>query len=110
MKSLFPSSTVVDPSPRTGVYEGDLKYGRTNHGEVKKHKDYAAERVDGVPTNPPAVGLALVQPRDPEVWTKDERVKKAKKEVFNSQAHITHLLQVWNRNQFMRLTIGSQRI
>lgn len=107
-KSLFPSSTIVDPSPRTGVYEGDLKYGRTSHGESVKRKDYTAERQNGVPSNPAAVVLPIVQPRDPQVWTKDNRVKEARKHVVNSQYDITKLLIAWRQNSFMRLRVGKQ--
>jgi len=101
---------LIDYAPGTGVYEGDMRYGRANGNVPDKHGDYPANRENGVATNQPVVVLPLVQQRDPRVWTRDERVKEAKKSLDNSQHGINYLLTHLKDNNFMRVTIGKQRL
>jgi hypothetical protein len=83
---------IVDYTDGRGVYQGDLKYGRTVNGERVKGKDVSSHRVDGVEQNPPIAGLALVQPRDPYVWTRDTRLKGVKNPKTNLQKVMRDLL------------------
>lgn len=63
-------STIEDPAPRTGIYEGDPSYGRCDlDGNVVAHKDFPATRnSNGKPAHKLAFSLPFVQKRDPEVW------------------------------------------
>jgi hypothetical protein len=70
---------LVDPG--TGVYEGDLRYGRRKGDVVVKTEDFAAKRENGQPTNKPVCGLALVEKRNPELWKKP--VHKIPTDVYN---------------------------
>jgi hypothetical protein len=76
---------LVDYAEGKGVYQGDLKYGRTIEGERVKGKDSPSHKVDGVEQNPPVVALKLIQPRDPYVWTRDTRLKGVKNPQTNLQ-------------------------
>lgn len=77
-----------DPSSRTGIFEGDLRYGRRAGNELQKHNDFASGRYEiaedgtlidtGQVKNAPAVPLVLVQPRDPEVWANKVKPPKVK--------------------------------
>lgn len=109
------SKNLTDSSSRSGVYEGDLKYGRCNGTEYTKHSDYPADRVNGIPQNKPVVPLSLVKPRDPELWKKDPSVNEKKRKVDNSQHFINHLLMSYKRNvnrlrAGIHLTFGKQRL
>ncbi len=73
----------IDESPRTGLYEGDLKYGRCLEAEPKKRQDFAAERHNGVATNRPVVSLVLIEQRNPKFWRKDPQLKTIKKRINN---------------------------
>lgn len=77
---------LIDLSPRTGVYEGDLAYGRRNETEIVKHKDFPANRDEnGNPINAPILPLKLVDPRDPTVWSKGKSKKKKEKPLINKK-------------------------
>jgi hypothetical protein len=59
-----------DPSPLTGVYEGDLKYGRCLESVPVKQKDYNAERSQetGEAQNKPIFALPPAFKRDETFW------------------------------------------
>lgn len=97
-------SKLTDLSNRSGVYMGDLKYGRTMSGIPMKGKDFTGDE------NQPVAPLVLVQARDRRVWTKDQRVKEAKKEVGNSQHLINYLIDSYSPNCGMKLVVGRQRL
>lgn len=65
-----------DPSSRTGVYVGDLRYGRCYGNEYRKHNDYPAHEGDQV--NLPAVPLVLKSKRDPRIWNGKSKHPKVK--------------------------------
>jgi hypothetical protein len=68
-----------DPSPGTGSYEGDLRYGRSNHGVPVHNMDFAANRnSQGQPTNPPIAGIPPAFIRDPLVWRAKCSIKAKK--------------------------------
>jgi hypothetical protein len=73
-------TTIVDPSPRAGVFEGDLKYGRCEGTRFNKHSDFSSGREErGTVVNKPAAPLVLQSKRDPEVWrgkTKHPKIKE----------------------------------
>lgn len=69
-----------DPSSRTGVFVGDLKYGRRQGKEFRKHNDFPAQDENGNLVNEVAVPLVLQKRRDPQVWNRGKtKVKKVKK-------------------------------
>ncbi len=108
-------SRITDPSPHTGTYEGDLRYGRAFGTQPNKHKDFSADRINGVSQNVPVVPLTLVQPRDPACWKKDPKVKEIKKELDNSQHGVNYVIQSYQHfAQHMRanihITVGKQRL
>jgi hypothetical protein len=84
---------LVDHATGGGVYQGDLKYGRTIAGQKVKGKDAPSHIVDGKEQNVPVVGLKLVQPRDPYVWTKDTRLKGVKNPKTNLQKLMSELVE-----------------
>lgn len=105
----------VDEAPRTGVFEGDLKYGRCNGNVVSKHGDNPANRHNGIAKNQPVAPLTLVQPRDPEFWKRDPRINEVKKNVNNSQHAINRLLETYKDNSDhlranIHVTFGRQRL
>lgn len=106
---------ISDPSPRTGTFEGDLRYGRALGTHPDKHRDFSADRVDGIARNVPVAPLILVPARDPSVWRKDPRVKEAKKHLDNSQHGVNYLLQSFQESMNhlradMHITVGRQRM
>jgi len=107
---------IVDYALGTGVYTGDLKYGRVSKTNGERSKDFAAQYQDGKPINPPAVPLVLVQNRDPEVWTSERLlVKKAKEKVVNFQHAVNYWIQAFQQNDVglranVHLTVGKQRL
>jgi len=106
---------INDYAPGTGVYEGDLRYGRKSGNEFVKHKDFAANRQDGIASNAPVMPLTLVEPRDPQVWKKDPRVKEVKKSTDNAQYVTNHLLDLYaswgsKLRSNIHLTVGKQRL
>jgi hypothetical protein len=108
-------SRLYDPTPAGSPYEGDLRYGRAFGTTPDKHRDFHAERVDGTPRNVPVVPLVLVQPRDPQVWKKDARIKEMKKSVDNSQHGVNYVLQAYqsqlnHMKSNLHLTVGKQRL
>mgnify|MGYP001810760383 CR=1 FL=1 len=92
-------SKLVDYAPGTGVFEGDLRYGRACGLEAKRHQDYPAERVDGVAKNAPLAPLVTVKPRDPNVWRKDPKVKQVRKKVTNSQHAVNTIIETYSAAQ-----------
>jgi hypothetical protein len=76
-------TNLSDPSTGSGVFVGDLKYGRCHGNEKVKHKDFPLIDEETGEVNLPAVPLVLVPRRDPSLWTKD-RTKKIPKVKFNS--------------------------
>lgn len=100
---------IVDRAAGTGVFAGDLRYGRRNGHVAEKNGDYSG------PANDPIVPLVLVTPRDPEVWTKDSRVKERKQKVGVSQHLINHAIEEFLVNgsrlrSNITLTVGKQRL
>jgi hypothetical protein len=58
-----------DVSPRTGVYEGDLKFGRCLGSTPVKKSDHSAERAeDGEAKNKPIAPLVPAFKRDQTFW------------------------------------------
>lgn len=78
-----------DPSPRSGVYEGDLKYGRALGTLPEKGKDFPADRHDGHASNLPIVPLKPAFKRNPALWS--GRVKVCKR-VANSPTIATEVM------------------
>lgn len=86
-------SKIEDYSNGRGVYQGDLKYGRTVNGATFKvvdgkkehYRDVPSHIKEGVEQNPPAYCMPEVQPRDPEVWRKDSSVDFFKRGVNSRQ-------------------------
>jgi hypothetical protein len=72
----------------TGVFEGDLKYGRCHGRNFNRHKDYAANREEGSATNIAAAPLLLIRGRDPRVWSK--QVRERNTESFTKSKHGCH--------------------
>lgn len=108
-------SKLYDPTPAGTPYEGDLRYGRAFGTTPDKHRDFHAERIDGVSRNSPVVPLVLVQPRDPQVWKKDTRIKHVKKTLDNSQHGVNYVLQAYqsqlgHMKANLRLTVGKQHL
>jgi hypothetical protein len=107
---------VVDYALGTGVYTGDLKYGRANGRVVEKGRDFPANYTNNKATNEPLVPLVLVRPRDPEVWTSERQlVKKAKQKVSNFQHAVNYWIESFQQNKQtlksnIHLTVGKQRI
>jgi hypothetical protein len=102
------SKQLNDLSPRTGVFVGDLAYGRCNGAVPDKHGDYTGNH------NKPICALTLVKTRDPRVWTRDPLVKEARKYVSESQILKNGLISAFMENlKTMRanyhLTVGKQR-
>ena len=102
------SNQLKDPSPRTGVYTGDLAYGRMNGAVPNKHGDYSGA------SNKPIMPLTLVRPRDPHMWKRDPLVKEARKYVSESQVLKNSLINTFMENlKHLRanyhLTVGKQR-
>lgn len=98
---------LVDRS--SGMYAGDLKYGRCNGNIPVNGRDFSSQNG----SNEPVMKLQLVRKRDPKLWRKDGRVSSAKKLVQNSQQGINYLLNVFlenqKRNSFnLKLRIGKQ--
>lgn len=78
-------STIQDPSTLSGVYEGDLRYGRCLVDVSRPSKDYQAERDEnGQAKNKPVFGVPPQRPRDPEVWSKTRAQKRPKKSEVGS--------------------------
>lgn len=105
----------VDDAPGTGVFEGDLKYGRCNGAIPSKHGDHSANRKDGIAMNIPVVPLTLVQPRDSTLWKKDPRIKEVKKNVVRSQHAINKVLEIYHdnaprMNANIHITFGKQKL
>ncbi len=105
---------ITDRASGTGVYEGDLKFGRCNGNVISKHGDVDARREDGVSTNQPVAPLVLVQQRDPKLWRRDTRVKEVKKTVDNSQHGVNYVLKAFREHQHnlrmdVHLVVGRQR-
>lgn len=105
---------ITDRASGTGVYEGDLKFGRCNGTVLSKHGDVDARREDGIATNQPVAPLVLVQQRDPKVWKKDARLKEVKQSVDNSQHGVNYILRAFRDNQHslrmdVHLIVGRQR-
>ena len=105
-----------DVSPGTGVFEGDLKYGRMNGNVPKRRTDFSAARDSetGEAHNRVMAPLVLVSQRDPELWAHDPLVKQAKKELTNSQHGINYMLEAYQafataHNSNIHLTVGKQR-
>jgi hypothetical protein len=69
-----------DPSTGSGVFVGDLKYGRCMGTNIVKHKDFPAEGNE----NQPAAPLILVSKRDPSVWQNKDK-KRPRKNVMNNE-------------------------
>ncbi len=65
-----------DPSSGTGVFTGDLKYGRCQGNRLNLHHDYPAKQ-DGQ-ANQPAAPLILRPKRDPQVWADKAKTPKVK--------------------------------
>lgn len=110
-------SRLTDLPPEGGKVEfADLAYGRANGEQPENGKDYPADWDEsGKAKNKPIAPLRLVQPRDVALWTKDESVKDAKKNVARSQHYIDYMTQLYCGSlRFMRsnisLTIGKQRL
>jgi hypothetical protein len=102
------SRQLNDPSPRTGVYTGDLAYGKCNGSVPDKHGDYTGT------SNKPICALTLVRARDPKVWTKDPLVKEARKYVVENQSLKNGVINAFMENlKHLRanyhLTVGKQR-
>jgi hypothetical protein len=109
------SRTIEDRSVGTGVFTGDLKYGRMFGKNFEKHKDFAAEHVNGIAQNQPVVPLITVQPRDPNCWKKDPSVKQAKRVVDNSQHSVNYIVQSYREmlnhmKANIHITVGRQRL
>lgn len=109
------STTFKDEALGSGVYEGDLAYGRALVEEKVKGKDFPAEREGTEAKNKPLMPLKLVQQRDVALWTKDNTIKDAKKNVVNSQHYVNHIIQTYvDHANFMRanitLRVGKQRL
>lgn len=101
-------SRLVDPSPGTGVCTGDLRYGRCNGNTPVKNKDFAGE------DNQPISRVVLVSPRDPQVWRRDDRVKKFRNK-SSSQFAVNYLIESYcsavpTLRSNITLKIGKQRI
>lgn len=95
-----------DPSPRTGVYTGDLRYGRLNGTEAVKGRDFPSNKGENLPILP----LVLQRKRDPRLWTKDERVKEARKQQ-SSQHSINYIIENFhNCSMNARLIVGKHRL
>lgn len=120
---VFDPSRVRDQSPRTGVFEGDLKYGRLSaDGVAANRQDYSSGRnpddPDSKVTHYPAMPLKLVEPRDPTLWTKDPAVKDAKRSIADSQGDMKDLNQIMNiykasctrKSINFHLTVGKQHL
>lgn len=99
---------INDPSLRTGVFIGDLAYGKCNGNMPERNGDYTGS------INEPVCKLVLVQPRDPRIWSKDPMVKEARKYVVNDQFLIHGVVKAYMDNvktmrSNMHLTVGKQR-
>jgi len=96
--------SIVDPSPGTGVFRGDLAYGRCKGEEVIKYKDFPANYDEhGNPLNLSVAPLVLVAPRDPDVWVKGKIQKKKEKKLMrkkgvNETSFQLKCLEVVSRN------------
>ncbi len=91
-KQKTKKESIVDPASGSGIYEGDLRYGRCNGTKVSRKGDFTANRKDGVATNQPVVSLSPAFKRDSEVWKRDPKVLIAKRKVSNSQHIVNYLL------------------
>jgi hypothetical protein len=103
------NSTLVDRSAGTGVFKADLKYGRMNGDTPSKNGDFAGEE------NQPISPLVLVNPRDPHVWKKDNRVKEMRRTQGMPQSYVNYLMDEFSSNlKYLRanyhLTVGKQRL
>ncbi len=99
---------LIDPSNRSGVYSGDLAYGRKNGTMFDKHGDYSG------PDNQPIVPLTLVESRDPHVWGRDPYIKDAKKNNAENQAMKNEVINSYmeklsHLKANFHLTVGKQR-
>lgn len=110
-------SRITDYAPEHGAHEGaDLAYGRAN-GETPEHgKDYPANRDEsGHAQNKPIMSRKLIEQRDVALWTKDESVKDAKRDVGSSQHYINYMITMYVSNlrylrANMHLKVGKQRL
>lgn len=107
--------TLTDLSPGTGVYEGDLAYGRRDGNVYKRHNDYSADRGDGQAKNLPVMPLRLVRGRNPLLWKKDPKVKEAKKSVSESQHYKNYVIETYRVTKAalkcnVRLKVGKVNI
>lgn len=75
---------LIETASKTGVFKGDLRYGRCQGRFYDKKRDYVGDE------NQLVMPLITVEPRDPNVWKKDPSIKSAKKKVVHSQ-HLTNL-------------------
>jgi hypothetical protein len=109
LKICFKVSQVkFDPSPGSGVFVGDLAYGRCHGATFVPNKDFPAQGEDC--SNQPVHKLVLVPKRDPRVWRTDERVKAAKQKVSQSQHFVNYFLSVFpKRKTAFHLVVGKQR-
>lgn len=99
-------SKLIDMSLRTGVFSGDLRYGRRNGSITVKGKDYIGDN------NTPVVPLQLVKARDLQMWSKDNRVKQVRS-LPNSQHAINTIIDVYSNSNLksnISLTVGKQRM
>ena len=90
---------IVDYSLRTGVFEGDLAYGRQDRRTVVKHEDFPAMRDEnGKARNRPIMRLKLVKPRDPSVWESKCRLKKKRRAKVNTMQFQMEVLEAYKEN------------
>jgi hypothetical protein len=80
-------SSILDPANGSGVFAGDLRYGRCLGSCVVKHQDFARIDDETGQENLPAVPLILVTPRDPSVWQNKNKKKPRKSKVSNQELH-----------------------
>ena len=105
---------LIDKALGTGVFEGDLKFGRCMGNILSKHGDVDAGRQDGIPTNQPIAPLVLVQRRDPHVWKKNPAIKIVKSNLNPSQHSVNYILKSFRENKSssnmnIKLVVGRQR-
>lgn len=107
---------IVDYALGTGVYTGDLRYGRRNGRVVEKGKDFPADYRDGKATNEPIIPLVEVEQRDPGVWLSEkDKVKKAKEKVSNFQHAVNYWIQSFQNEEVgirsnLHLTVGTKQL
>lgn len=103
------SKQINDPSLRTGVYEGNLAYGRCNGNMPDKHGDYSGAH------NKPISPLTLIRTRDPNVWKRDPLVKEARKFMIETQSLKNGVINAYMENlkrlrANFHLTVGKHKM